>query len=91
MCISSLDSVLGGASLSPDDIMKSSGHGINQVLQVHRHEVSIALGFTEFVIASFIKKSCSILKFFPCLGLAFVLMLSIFHPPETNPLRQAFL
>jgi hypothetical protein len=59
MCTSSLDSVLGGASLSPDDIMKSSGHGINQVLQVHRHEISIALEFTEFVLASFIEVAAS--------------------------------
>jgi hypothetical protein len=51
--------VFGGIPLSPDDILQPPGHGINQVLQVHRHEVSIALDCTEYVIASSIEIATS--------------------------------
>jgi hypothetical protein len=43
--------ILGGVPLSPDDILQPPGYGINQVLQEHRHEVSIALECNEYVIA----------------------------------------
>ncbi len=51
--------VLGGVPVSPDDILQPPGHGINQVLQVYRHEVSTAMEFTKYVIASSIKVATS--------------------------------
>jgi hypothetical protein len=38
--------------LLPGDLLQPRGHGIQQVLQIHTHEVSISLMFTVFVIAS---------------------------------------
>jgi hypothetical protein len=62
--------VLGGMSLSPDDIRQPNGHGIHQLLQVHTHEASILLLCTEIVTASCTKISES--------------MLTIFHHPKAK-------
>jgi hypothetical protein len=51
--------VLSGAQLSPDDILQPPGHGINQVLQVYRQKVSIALQCTEYAIASSVEGAAS--------------------------------
>jgi hypothetical protein len=59
LCVHLLWLKLGGVPLSPDDILQPPGHIINQVLQVHRHEVSTALECTEYVIASSIEVSVS--------------------------------
>ncbi len=47
--------VLGGILFPSDDTLQPPGHGIQQVLQVHTHQVSIALVCTVFVTSSFIE------------------------------------
>jgi hypothetical protein len=42
--------VVGRIPLPPDDILQPPGHGIQQVLQVHTHEVSILLVCTVLLI-----------------------------------------
>jgi hypothetical protein len=45
--------VLKGIPLPPDDILQPPGPGLHQVLPVNLNEVSISLGRTVYVIASF--------------------------------------
>ncbi len=51
--------VLGGVPLPPDGILQPSGDGVYQVLQEHKHEVSISLVCTVFVTASAIEVTAS--------------------------------
>jgi hypothetical protein len=44
--------ILGGIPLPSDDILQRPRHGVQHVLQVHTHEVSISLVSTDIVIAS---------------------------------------